>query len=304
MSRITRDLEEMLERRQTASPYWPGVVAAAALFLCFTGNYPRWVVMWTISLIFWSACKWATWWDEVRCQNYAPKRVLGYLFLWPGMNPQEFLGDKKPATPCANEWIFAAVKMMFGAVLVWGVVRMIPTDDVLCRGWTGLIGLAFLFHFGGFHLLALQWQQAGVNAQPIMRAPVRATSLAEFWNRRWNIAFTQLAHRFVFQPLVRRLNPALACLAVFLVSGLVHDVVISIPAGAGYGRPTAYFMVQGCAVLFERSKIGRRLELRHGWRGWLFVVVITVSPVFLLFHPPFIRNVILPMLTAIGATGR
>ena len=99
-----------------------------------------------------------------------------------------------------------------------------------------------------------------------------------------------------------RLNLPAACLAAFLVSGLIHDLVISVPAGGGYGLPTAYFMVQGFAVLFEHSRTGRRMGLRGGWRGWVCTVIVTAGPAFWLFHPPFVRNVILPMLTAIGAT--
>jgi len=32
------------------------------------------------------------------------------------------------------------------------------------------------------------------------------------------------------------------------------------------------------------------------------MLIVTTAPVFCLFHPPFIHNVILPMLHAIGAT--
>ena len=93
-------------------------------------------------------------------------------------------------------------------------------------------------------------------------------------------------------------------MAAFLVSGAIHELVISVPAGAGYGLPTAYFLVQGGAVILERSRIGRRMGLRAGWRGRVFALLVVAAPAFWLFHPPFIRNVILPMLTAIGATGR
>jgi hypothetical protein len=41
--------------------------------------------------------------------------------------------------------------------------------------------------------------------------------------------------------------------------------------------------------------------LGRGGRGWLFTFIVTAAPAFWLFHPSFIRNVILPMLHAIGA---
>jgi hypothetical protein len=87
-----------------------------------------------------------------------------------------------------------------------------------------------------------------------------------------------------------------------VASGLIHELVISVPARGGYGMPTAYFVLQGLALAGERSSLGRRLGLGRGWRGWLFTMVATAGPAYWLFPPVFVRNVILPMLAAIGAT--
>ena len=89
-------------------------------------------------------------------------------------------------------------------------------------------------------------------------------------------------------------------LLVFLLSGLVHELVISVPARGGYGLPTGYFLLQGLGVAAEHTRVGRRIGLGHGWRGWLFTMLVTAAPAFWLFHPPFIRNLILPMLKALN----
>jgi D-alanyl-lipoteichoic acid acyltransferase DltB (MBOAT superfamily) len=133
-----------------------------------------------------------------------------------------------------------------------------------------------------------------------MQAPMRATSLADFWGRRWNLGFRQLTHGLVFWPIRKRFGTAAATLAAFIGSGLVHDLVISCPAGGGYGLPTAYFLFQGIGVLVERSKAGTRVGIGHGFRGWLFTLLCTGGPAFWLFHPPFVRNVILPFFAWIG----
>ena len=70
--------------------------------------------------------------------------------------------------------------------------------------------------------------------------------------------------------------------------------MISCAARGGYGLPTAYFVLQGVGVSFERSRVGRRLGLRRSVRG-------TAGPAFWLFHPPFVRYVVLPFMRAIGA---
>ena len=99
---------------------------------------------------------------------------------------------------------------------------------------------------------------------------------------------------------------ALAVLGVFFVSGLVHEFVITLPARSGYGLPTAYFLLQGCGrrrlgLVLERSALGRRLGLGAGIRGRVFAIIVVAAPAYWLFPPVFVRNVILPMLEAIGA---
>jgi hypothetical protein len=109
-------------------------------------------------------------------------------------------------------------------------------------------------------------------------------------------------HNLAFRPLARRAGVAWATLGVFLISGVIHDIVISLQARGGFGLPTGYFVLQGAGVLIERSRLGRTLGLGGDVRGRLFMFVFTLGPAYWLFHPIFIRNVILPMLQAIGAT--
>jgi hypothetical protein len=165
-----------------------------------------------------------------------------------------------------------------------------------------MFGVVFLLHFGTFHMLSLLWRKFGIDALPVMCNPLRSVSLAEFWGKRWNTAFHELAFRFAYRPLRRLTTPALASLLVFLLSGIIHELVISLPAGGDYGLPTTYFLIQGIGVGLERTATGRRLGLGRGIRGWIFTVLVAAAPAGLLFHPLFLRNVILPMLHAIGAT--
>src|SRR5205085_6806357 len=130
--------------------------------------------------------------------------------------------------------------------------------------WVGMVGLVMALHFGTFHLLSCAWRSAGVEARPLMNNPLASQGVSEFWGRRWNTAFRDLTHTFLFRPLTAWLGPAGALLAGFGFSGLVHDLVISVPARGGYGGPTLFFVVQGVALLAERSAAGRRLGLGRG----------------------------------------
>jgi len=218
------------------------------------------------------------------------------------MDADAFLDDKqRVAAPRFSAWLGAIAKTAIGAILLWAVAGRIPPRLGLLRGWMGMIGLILILHFGSFQLVALIWQSRGIKADPIMSAPIRSTSLTEFWGKRWNLGFRQLAHELVFRPLYRVLGPNAAGFLVFAISGLIHDLVISVPARGGYGLPTLYFLLQGVGVTAERSHLGNRLGLARGVRGWCFMALFLTAPVFWLFHPWFVARVILPFMRAIHA---
>jgi len=163
------------------------------------------------------------------------------------------------------------------------------------------VGLILVLHFGLFQMVALSWPGFGVAAEPIMRSPLRSTSLGEFWGKRWNLGFRQLAHELIFRPASRELKAGTAGVLVFAVSGLIHDLVISLPSRAGFGLPTLSFLLQGAGVTIERSRVGQSIGLARGLRGWCFMTVFLIAPAFWLFHPWFVLRVIVPFMRAIGA---
>ncbi|MGC2328868.1 MAG: MBOAT family protein [Candidatus Sulfotelmatobacter sp.] len=258
--------------------------------------------MWGLSLAIFLGLKWQTWWQTRDRVPHSARRSLAYLAAWPGMDAETFLDSRQVVpTPQLEEWLWAAVKTAFGILLLWIVARRVPETQALVRGWVGLFGVIFLLHFGSFHLVALVWQACGVVAQPIMQKPILSKTLSEFWGRRWNLGFRQVAYDLIFRPLHKHIGVAAASLLVFLASGVIHDLVISLPARGGYGLPTAYFILQGLGVTLERSVVGKRLGIQKGLAGWLFMFVIAAGPAFWLFHPPFVLRVMLPFMHAIRA---
>jgi Membrane bound O-acyl transferase family len=263
---------------------------------------PAWAFMWILSFAIFISLKWLTWW-KARSRVALPAwRSTAYLLAWPGMDAEAFLdASQRVPPPVPVWWLRAIFKTILGAVLLWVVTRSIPQGEPLLRGWVAMLGLILLLHFGTFEIVALLWQSVGVNAKAIMSAPLRSTSLGEFWGKRWNLGFRQLSHELIFRPLHRRLGADAAGFLVFAVSGLIHDLVISLPARGGYGLPTLYFLLQGTGMTIEHSRFGKRLGLGRGGRGWSFMMVFLAAPVFLLFHPWFVMRVILPFMQAIHA---
>jgi alginate O-acetyltransferase complex protein AlgI len=264
---------------------------------------PAWAFMWTLAATMFFGLKWLTLRHALRRGLTACLwRKLSYLFLWIGMNAKEFLSTGRTESKSRPvEWGIAFAKTALGVALLWAIVPLLSPSRPLLVGWTGMAGLIFLMHFGAFHLLSLVWRSAGFAAPAIMRNPVGATSLSDFWSDRWNLAFRDAAHVLVFRPLRARLGASGAMFVVFLASGLIHDFVISLPAGGGFGLPTMYFVVQGAGVWFERSFLGKKLGLQNGIRARVFALTIVAAPVFWLFHPMFVERVMLPFLQAVGA---
>jgi len=293
-------------RRDNAQAFkhWGFAVVIVAGALAISPWLPSWAFMWSLAAAMFFALKWLTLQRALRL-NPTPSllRVLDYLFLWIGMNAQEFLFTPRhrASLPRITEWLVAFAKILFGGALLWGVTPLLSPAPPWLVAWTGMVGLIFLMHFGAFHLLSLGWRTFGFSAPPIMRNPISATSLSDFWGSRWNNAFRDAAHVLVFCPLRPHLGARGAMFAVFLVSGLAHDFVISLPAAVGFGLPTLYFAAQGCGVWLERSTLGKRLRLQRGLRGRIFALAVVAAPVFWLFHPPFAEGVILPFLEVIGA---
>jgi hypothetical protein len=213
-----------ISRGPTAKfPKWPGwlrLLAGPAIAAGATAHRPAWLFMWALAGAIFLGCKWLTWWNNAPAFAHRPGRwSLAYLFLWPGMDPKPFIESPVsfPA-PTLKEWSFAAAKTVFGAALLWGVARCAPHTQALLAGWIGMFGVIFLLHFGAFHIAALIWQSAGIRVEPLMRNPIAAKSLSDFWSVRWNRGFTDLAHRHLFQAVRPRIGLAAAMLVTFLAS--------------------------------------------------------------------------------------
>lgn len=287
-------------------PGWIGrvpLILLPFLAIALGASLRPWIFMWLLAASIYAGCKWVTWW-QAKIAGFAVgnwKRSAAYLLFWPGMDSREFFDN--PCAKChvrTSECLAATAKTLTGATLIGAGARVISPGHPMLGGWSGMIGLALFLHFGTFHLVALAWQRVGLGVRPIMQKPLLSRSLSELWGKRWNLGFRFLSHTWVFQPLQKRFGLMVATMGAFLASGLLHDLVISVPARAGYGLPTAYFLVQRLGVVVERSEAGQSLGLGGGVRGWLWTAVIAAGPAYVLFHPWFVMRVIDPFLRAVA----
>jgi Membrane bound O-acyl transferase family len=235
-------------------------------------------------------------------------RWLGFALLWAGMRPALFArvgrGSQLGAWPLVGRGCLEGGLGFTLAVLAWLVWhhgRPPLSNAAACVLATVLLlpGLSLMLHFGIFNILAGLWRLAGVDARPLFRAPLGALSLGDFWSRRWNLAFSEMTALAVYRPLSRRshLGRKAATAAAFLASGLLHELAISVPVLAGFGLPSLYFLLHGMLVLVEGrlEKAGRPVTA-WGWWAHVWVLGWLALPAPLLFHPPFLRGVVWPLI--------
>ncbi len=216
-------------------------------------------------------------------------RALAFALLWVGMNPRAFSEPSGRPRPGAGGLILRGlVRMAIGAAFVAAARAAGPERrvvGVLCI----MCGLGLLFHFGLFSVLAGLWRRHGVACDAICRASALSRSLSEFWGRRWNLAFSEMCSIGLYRPLTPLVGRNAAMLAVFLFSGALHELAISLPVRGGFGLPTLYFALHGALMWVERAR---------GWtapgRFWTLFWVLAPTP--LLFHPAFLDGVVVPLL--------
>ncbi len=239
---------------------------------------------------------------EARAQGSSPLplgRWLGFAALWPGMRPGPFAGAGAAPLRGAGHLVgHGAGRIVIGFALV-AMARLtwIETRSRLLATTLLLPGLSLIVHFGLFEMLTGAWRWAGVDCKPLFRSPLRSTSLAEFWGRRWNLAFSEMTALALYQPLARRAGRRAALAVSFLGSGLLHELAISVPVRAGYGLPLSYFAMHGSLMMIEGRlaragrPIGRRPWVGRAWTlGWL------LGPLPILFHRPFLAGVAWPLI--------
>lgn len=276
-----------------------GLLPAAAVAVSW--NWPAWGRMWALAFAIFAAFKWLTFAESRAARKANWSEAASYLFFWIGMDAEQFFSPSPTgAVPRRSEWLWSVGQLVVGAWLLVAVAPWLVESRPYVAGWTAMTGVVSILHFGLAHLLSLVWRSNGYSARPIMEKPALARSLSDFWGRRWNLAFRDVMHGFVFRPLAPIVGGVWGTVAVFVVSGVIHDAVISYTAGGGWGLPTLYFLIQAAALFVERSRIGRRMGLGRGVMGWLFGVAVVVGPAGLLFHGPFVRNVVVPMIEMIG----
>lgn len=114
--------------------------------------------------------------------------------------------------------------------------------------------------------------------------PHLATSLSDFWGKHWHALFRRSFLFLAYAPASKLVRPVLGrtaaraagVLAVFALSGLMHDLgQLNMGGGLDLKRMTGFFVLQGVGCLLEETFenfTGRKVRGLLGWvwtMGWL-----------------------------------
>jgi alginate O-acetyltransferase complex protein AlgI len=227
-----------------------------------------------------------------------PIQWITFFGGWFGMRPGLFEELPSPRLPFASliakglSRIAAGFLLLYLSQLAEGVFKsqiFFVTDLML------LIGLSLILHFGILNLSTALWRFFGVDVRELFRSPYKSTSLQEFWGKRWNLAFSEMTSLVAYKPLKAKIGVRNAMILSFMLSGLLHEIAISVPVHAGYGLPLLYFLLHAAFMQFEsRTVLGKKIIdqklLSHIW-----VMVALVVPMPLLFHHSFVNSVLRPL---------
>jgi len=231
-----------------------------------------------------------------------PIQWTAFSLGWFGMRPALF--ERLPNSPLPFTHILrkGISRVVIGIILLYLSMLLgnhFAAEKIFLPQLLLLVGLSLILHFGILNLCTAFWRSFGVNVSELFQAPYKSKSLKEFWGKRWNIAFSEMTTLIAYRPLKTKVGIEKALIISFLLSGLLHEVAISIPVMAGFGLPMIYFVIHAFAMHLEAHSVFLQKLLQRKWLAHIWVMSLLIIPMPLLFHRDFIGHVLVPLRTLI-----
>ncbi|KAJ4958874.1 hypothetical protein NE237_025985 [Protea cynaroides] len=157
------------------------------------------------------------------------------------------------------------------------------------------LSLELLFAVGAITARVL----LGLELEPQSNKPYLATSLQDFWGRRWNLVVSSILRPTIYNPvkqismlvLDRKWAAVPAVVATFIVSGLMHELVFYYyTCCSPTWEVTWFFILHGiCTALEVAAKMALDWRLHPAVSCPLTVGFVAVTTVWL-FVPPIVRS--------------
>jgi hypothetical protein len=217
-------------------------------------------------------------WAGFGSQRLPMPRYAVFALLWFGMDPGSFQ-TRRAGLSWRHDVRLGLMLMLLGTFGAWWVWEMEWRQIFLM-----FLPMSLGFHFGALRVLKGALRAAGFPVRTLFPNVLETRGIGDFWSRRWNVGYSQMMQRILGKPVQKVLGDGAGVMAVFLASGLLHELAITLPVRAGFGLPTLYFAFHGGLTLLEK-KLGRPI-------GKFPALLAVILPLGLLFPPAFQREVI------------
>lgn len=205
-------------------------------------------------------------------------RYAIFAVLWFGMNPGDFV-RRCPGLRWRQDVGAGLLLMVAGTLGAWWVWVM-EWRHILVM----FVPMSLGFHFGALRVLKGGLRAAGFPVRTLFPNVLKARGIGDFWSRRWNVGYSQMMQRLIGRPVGKMMGAEVGMMAVFVGSGLFHELAITLPVQSGFGLPTLYFTIHGMLTLLEK-RWGRPV-------GTVPALLAVAVPIALLFPPAFQTEVI------------
>ncbi|CAH9093491.1 unnamed protein product [Cuscuta epithymum] len=142
---------------------------------------------------------------------------------------------------------------------------------------------------------------SGIELEPPFDEPHLATSLQDFWGRRWNLMVTNILRPTVYDPVMAVMARFVSgqwarftgVVGAFLVSGIMHELVFyNIGRAKPSGEVLCFFLLHGVCLGLEnwmKKALVGKFRLPGFVSGPLTLSFVMVTS-FWLFFPPMLKN--------------
>jgi hypothetical protein len=219
-------------------------------------------------------------------------RVRLALSFWPALEIEDVL---VPIQDRHRRISTVLRRLATGAPCLLAGLAMAAGGHVLAGTHRGGIWLDSLFKCveiyllasGSNHLLVAAFATAGYRVTDGFRYPILAHSVLDFWSR-YNVWIHRWLKKHVFEPIGRRRRrPVIGILAVFAVSGLLHEYLMVPVAPDVLGWQFTFFGLHGLGAIGGtwmgrkyRAKVGRGVPRSLAIATTLGFVLVT-APIFI-----------------------
>lgn len=275
-----------MARRLTGWLLLASLVAATHFILCEASAVLR---MFGICCVLLAGMKGLVYAEWARAEKLSLVNYLVFATCWFGMDPASFKA-RRTGLGWKNDLVTGTVLTLVGLLGCWLVWH---------QQWLWVLAMfvpmSIAFHFGVLRLMKAALRLAGYPVRTLFPNVLKAQGVGDFWSRRWNVGYSQMMQRLVGRPVAQLVGESAGMMAVFIGSGILHELAITLPVRAGYGMPTLYFTLHGLLTLLER-KTGRQT-------GKLPALLLVALPIGLLFPVEFKDQVIIGILSWFGCVG-